>query len=478
MPLNYILYSFFALSFLVRSIFVFLFPETGGDYDIYSTVAKNILRGCGVSLSDPSSYNCVPHFGGNHGPGYDFFIAIIWYFFEQSNSAVRIVQTFIYCFFCFYLLCAVRKHIEEKVFVISFGIILSLSPLLVAWPRYIQTETLSIAFTLFLISELLYSFNEKKIRVVSVSVALILATWIRLDNIFLTIPVAFCCIYLHGFRRGFLYGLYIASFLSLSWGIWTIRNISVNLPSLLPSNMIMPDGSRPPIGYLNWTKTWITQEYEKPGSLWGVNRQKYVGIFIPEYAYFDNDEKTEIQELLNELKEFNGMPFPKKIDDQFNTISEYKRNNYKIKHWIENPLKRVSKMFLNPFSSFGWPNEIPSGGLSHDERLFAYKGNLGILLSKIQMYPIRSLSKGTNAIYKFSLLALFAYSLFFSFFKSKNNLTLFFGYIALSYFLGRTVFFSFNGMFETRYLATVIPFMELLVTLCLFEKLRKKFTYF
>ena len=288
---NNILYSCFALSFLVRLIFIFLFPETGGDYDIYSRVAKNILRSCGVSLSDPYSGNCVPHFGGNHGPGYDFFIAIIWYFFEESNNAVRIIQTFIYCFFCFYLLSAIRKHIQEKSFLTFFAIILSLSPLLVAWPRYIQTETLSIAFTLFFISELLNSFNEKKIRVFSVSVALILATWIRLDNIFLTIPLAFSCFYLHGFRKGFLYGISVAFFLSLSWGIWTIRNISVNLPSLLPTNMIMPDGSRSPIGYLNWTKTWITHEYEKPGSLWGVNRQNYAGIFIPEYAYFDKNEK-------------------------------------------------------------------------------------------------------------------------------------------------------------------------------------------
>ena len=125
--------------------------------------------------------------------------------------------------------------------------------------------------------------------------------------------------------------------------------------------------------------------------------------------------KKKIQKLLNELKEFNGMPFPKKIDDKFNAVSEYKRNNYPIKYWVENPLKRVSKMFLNPFSSFGWPNEIPSEGLRHDERLLAYKGNLGILLSKIQKYPLQSFSKGTNAIYKFSLLALFIYSLFFAF---------------------------------------------------------------
>ena len=39
--------------------------------------------------------------------------------------------------------------------------------------------------------------------------------------------------------------------------------------------MIMPDGSRSPVGYLNWTKTWITHEYEKPGALWGINRKLF-----------------------------------------------------------------------------------------------------------------------------------------------------------------------------------------------------------
>ena len=47
----------FTLSFCVRLFFILSFPETGGDFDIYSTVAKNILRGCGVSLSDPLSYS-------------------------------------------------------------------------------------------------------------------------------------------------------------------------------------------------------------------------------------------------------------------------------------------------------------------------------------------------------------------------------------------------------------------------------------
>ncbi len=468
----------FILSFLARLIFVIFFPDTGGDYEIYSTVAKNIIRGCGVSLSDPMSGECVPHFGGNHGPGYDVFIASIWYVFDHSNNAVRIIQTLIYSSFCIYLLVAIKKHIDNKKFLTFFGIILSLSPLLIAWPRYVQTETLAIAFTLFLIAELLLSLKDKKIRVFSIALALILATWIRLDNIFLTIPVAVCCFYFHGVKKGFLYGFLIAFLLSLSWGMWTTRNIIVKLPSLVPTNMIMPDGSRSPTGYLSWTKTWITDEYEKPGSLWGINRKNYANILIPEYAYFDKNEKIKIEKLVYKLKKLDGLPFPKEIDDEFKQEAENKKNKYPIKYWIQNPIKRIYKMWSNPFSSFGWPNEIPSEGLSHSERLFVAKGNFNILLLKIKKNPYSSISKGANALYKFTLFLLFMYSLFFLFIKTEKKILQFFGYISLSYLLGRTMFFSINGIFETRYIVTVIPFMELFVALCLFEKYYKKIDKF
>ena len=74
-------------------------------------------------------------------------------------------------------------------------------------------------------------------------------------------------------------------------------------------------------------------------------------------------------------------------------------------------------MWTNPFSSFGWPNEIPSEGLSHNERLNVAKGNINALLLKIEKYPFRSISKGINAIYKFSILILYIYFLYFTFFK-------------------------------------------------------------
>ena len=464
----------FLFTFIFRSIFIFFFPETGGDYDIYSKVAKNILRGCGVSLSDPLLDDCVPHFGGNHGPGYDAFISLIWYLTDYSNNAVRLIQAAIYSFFCIYLLYAVSKLVEKKIVIFSLGLIFAISPLLVAWPRYIQTETLAVAFTLFLISEILISLKQNRVRIIGISIALTLSTWIRLDSIFLTIPVAFCCFYIHGARNGFFKGLVIASLLSTSWGFWTVRNIAVDLPSILPTNMIMPDGSRSPTGYLKWTKTWITHEYEKPGSLWGVNRQNYNKIFIPEHAYFDDIEKAEVKNLIFELKKFDGKPFPKEIDEKFYLLAEYKKSKYPFKFWFLNPLERIYKMWTNPFSSFGWPNEIPSEGLSHNERLNVAKGNINVLLLKIKKYPFRSISKGINAIYKFSILILYIYFLYFTFFKNKNDLIKFLGYVSLSYFVARTLFFSFNGMFETRYIVTIVPFMELFICLCFFEKFFKK----
>ena len=465
----------FILSLSTRLFFIIAFPETGGDFDVYSIVAKNILRGCGVSLSDPLSTQCVAHFGGNHGPGYDAFIALVWFFFNESNFAIRIIQSLIYCSFVIYLLIALKQFINRKGFIIIFGIVFSISPLLIAWPRYLQTETLAIAFTIFTISEILFSLKEKKVRVFSIALALTLATWIRLDNIFLTIPVAFCCLYIHGIKKGILHGISIAFLLSLSWGIWTIRNVYVKLPSLIPQNMIMPDGSRPPSGYLSWAKTWITHEYEKPGSLWGINRKNYLNITIPDYAYYSEDEKIKVNDLLTDLKKLDQMPFPKSIDDEFKLLAKLKKENFPFKYWVENPLKRIYTMWSNPFSSFGWPNEIPSDGLSHSERLNVAKGNLNLLVYKVKKYPYRTMSKAVNAFYKFSLIILFLYSLFYIFIKSRSKVFYFFGLISLSYLLGRTIFFSLNGIFETRYLVTIIPFMEILVAFFIYDIFKKKF---
>ena len=350
MHTTYIIFFFVIL--FPRIGFIFLFPETGGDYEIYTTVAKNILKGCGVSLSNPLTNDCVPHFGGNHGPGYPFFISMVWSIFNYSDNAVRIIQSIVYSGAGIYLLHSTYVLTKNKKIILYLLFVLALSPLLVAWPRYVQTETLSIAASIYLLSELMLSLFKNKIKIISIALALIFATWIRLDNIFLTVPVAFTAIYIHGFKNGVIKGLLIACILTTSWGVWTARNVAVDLPTLIPTDMIMPDGSRSPSGYLKWTKTWITHEYERPGALWGINRKNYDNITIPDRAYMSEEEKLSIELLIKQLQEHNQKDFPQFIDKEFENIANNKIKNYPIKHWLVYPLTRSIRMWSNPFQVF------------------------------------------------------------------------------------------------------------------------------
>lgn len=465
---------FFFIIIFPRLIFIFFFPENGGDYEIYTTVAKNILNGCGISLSDPLTTECIPHFGGNHGPGYPLFIATIWFFFNNSDNAAKIIQTIIYSVSCILLIKSVYRLTNHKKTTIIIGIILSLSPLLIAWPRYLQTETLSLAASIYLISEIILSLSEKKIRIITISLALIFATWIRLDNIFLTIPIGITALYLHGFKVGIIKGVIIMIILSSTWGAWTARNIMVGLPNLIPTDMTMPDGSRSPKGYLKWTKTWITHEYEKPGALWGINRKNYISINIPERAYNNKKEKLEVEKLVRDLKKVNKEDFPIKIDNQFNKIANDKINDNPIQFWLIYPSIRALRMWTNPFSSFGWPNEMPDKSLSQNERLAAAKGNMNILLDKAYAYPYHAISKALNGSYRFILMILLIYSLLNMRKRKLKDPIVPFSLITISYLISRTIFFSLNGNFETRYMLTCIPFIEILVCLTVCSIFYKK----
>ena len=73
---------------------------------------------------------------------------------------------------------------------------------------------------------------------------------------------------------------------------------------------------------------------------------------------------------------------------------------------------RAIRMWTNPFSSFGWPNEMPDSGLSKEERISAARGNNNILIQKAIEFPLHASSKAFNALYRVILMSLFI-SLFF-----------------------------------------------------------------
>ncbi len=457
----------FTINILPRAIFIYFFPETGGDYEIYTTVAKNIVNGCGVSLSDPTLADCVPHFGGNHGPGYPLFISLIWSIFNFSDDMVRYVQAIIYGISCVWLSYSLFQFSGEKKSILIVGIIVALSPLLIAWPRYVQTETLALASSIWVLAEILLSISKNKIRIITIALSLIFATWLRLDNILLTVPVAVTVLYIHGLKKGLINGLIIFLILSSTWFAWTIRNIHLSV-DLIPS-MVMQDGSRPPTGYMAWLKTWVTHEYERPGALWTINRKNYDTVYIPEYAYKNNEEKIIVNNLLLELKGFTGEPFPEYIDNNFKKLASKIMTNNIWEYWFLNTFTRSYRLWTNPFSSFGWPNEMPDKDLSKTERLQIAEGNIGVMISKIINNPYQALSKAFIAIYRVILMLLMLYYIII-FLRSRSKIKMGILLIVLSYLVSRTLFFSIHSAnFETRYLLTTMPFIEIFVLLAFFN---------
>ena len=53
-----------------------------------------------------------------------------------------------------------------------------------------------------------------------------------------------------------------------------------------------------------------------------------MNITIPEYAYYSENEKININELLSELKALDQSPFPQYIDDKFKELADFKRKNF------------------------------------------------------------------------------------------------------------------------------------------------------
>ena len=128
-PVKIYYYAFLVvLSTFLCSFFIFYFPESDGDGNSYRLIADNILRGCGVSMSLINSQVCVPHFGGNHGPGYPVFMALIWALSGHSDFAIRIFQALIYTASIIYLVENINRYTSSLKISVIVGFVLVISP--------------------------------------------------------------------------------------------------------------------------------------------------------------------------------------------------------------------------------------------------------------------------------------------------------------------------------------------------------------
>ena len=359
-------FSFFLLFFLfIRLILIFFYPA---DHELkYEVVADNILSGCGVSFSLQGSNECIPAFGPN-GPGYPFFLASLRLFFD-NDYFIRIFQIVVYFISVLFVKKAIYQFTKSKNISNITFIALSISPLTLGWSRFILPETIIISLTLFFLGFVIKSLIQKKNYILEFSLILILMTFIRVDSIFFIFPVIYLIFTLNKFNIGIKKLVIFLLVFSIPWSIWTYRNISSGaefIPNIHESYETMTK-KKFPHGYHKWVYSWAENQYDlaKATIPTNVNHNlefssqfKYEKIIIDNDIYFNKKEEKDTVKLLENLKLFSGTPFPLNIDNQFEELTNIRKEQNKIFIYIILPLKRSINLWLNPYYSYGWPIQL------------------------------------------------------------------------------------------------------------------------
>jgi hypothetical protein len=436
------------------------YAANGGDWHAsYLPVALNILYNSCVSLSDPNTAACIPSWGGNHLPGYPLFIAAVWTVFPESSKALLIAQTVVYAISVFYFSRVLRLIFASKAVPYLASVGLMISPQLLPWSRFAVTDTLSVAVTIWVFAELARSLVEGKLRIVPVSVALAVATFLRFDSIVLCAPVALIGFWLHDVPTAIKKGLIIALITGTPLAAWTVRSVSLGLP-LVPELAWQTYGSR---GYLAWAFSWSTNQYEHPKLSYPIESARYSYIEIDSNIYVSEEEQRRVEGLLKELRLYEGQRMPKHIDEAFAELASIRRNDYLVLTWLVLPAVRIKNLWFNPYNSHGWPVSVGLGAKYDASETSRWRRALEVAKNE----PLVLLVKAGNAIWRISVLLLVSFLLFrLRRFPAEGKQRALIYSIVL-FAVTRTMIIAELGLAEARYMLPAVAMLEVaLIILC------------
>ena len=453
---------FYSILFLILNIFfIIFFPGESGDSATIKIVAKNILINSCISLSDPLSRLCLPHWGSNQGLGYPFIVSLSFHFFGENLNPIRIFQLFFHLFSIFLLITQIKKYYKIKPQNIIIIMLLFISPVTMGWHRSILTESINFSFVIILISFLVPLFKEKNINPFLLGLILALGFYIRYDFVFFIIPIVILLFLKLTFKNFFFTIIKISIISLILVSPYLYRNYKVGLDIIPPTQigLHVDGGPSSPTGYIDWVTTWSSTNYMYANALYPLDYGNYNEIKISKKAYFSKKQEDDVLKYLNNLKHHIGKSIPDVIDQKFQDLANYNRDNFIFYVYFILPTKRIISLWLNPVTSLGFPGSFNNTNISYDyliklnslEKINFIKNNFFILLSKT-----------VNFLYRIILLFGLAYIVFYSFYKNIDRLKPII-YFVSSYILLKSIFLSFTFYTATRHIISSAILIEILI---------------
>jgi hypothetical protein len=448
----------------VSRLLLFFFHAIAGDTPTYELLAENILRGCGLSFSEPTSTSCTLTSGG-YFPGYPAFMALNWFLFGHSNFPILLFQLGCYLLSLFWLLTALWKLTNNRKVLLSVGMVLAISPLQIGWFRFVITEPLAITASTWFLAELVLSVATGKIRKYHLALALSISVYIRPDSILMSVGVVLVAFYICDFKNAVKQILLVGLLTSVPISGWMFRNVAIGHAPLTMASEVAPKAP----GYFFWLDTWVVNEYERADANFPIWRAEYSEINFHHSKHVSYDERKAAQSLIQELSLIDGKPFPKGIDQKFEELASLKiqSRNHFMPYAIF--IERVGWLLFNPFSSWGLPLEIKN--INKSSLKDAMTGfDLNRTMSLLNGYDSIIAGKLATFFYRLILFIVFILIVCYVFFGRVANRTVYFSSsvkalvaATTAFALTRLVFFTYFGGLESRYLVEVVPWVEFCV---------------
>jgi hypothetical protein len=318
-------------------------PVITPDSIFFTRLADNMAQNHCYSLSQVQGAACVPSWGSQL-PGYPLFLMFVRMFSEEAYL-VFIVQSLLFGAAATFALRAAYDWHKQPIILFASAVIVAISPLSLAWPRWVLTEALAGAAGLWVLGLLYRSALSNKPRVFQLALAVTVATLLRWDQIWLIFPVLILFIHVSKIQKGLLQTAIVGFCACIPALVMVVRAYMVGLP-LLPG--AVSDPTLPP-GSLAFWQVASVNEQATAGFLWRIWNRQYSAIADDfDFRSIRDDLPMErVRQLFNKVQEIpNGTPLPAQINVEFEQIAKLPEL-VGTKTYLFLTLKRAKEMWFN-----------------------------------------------------------------------------------------------------------------------------------
>jgi Dolichyl-phosphate-mannose-protein mannosyltransferase len=349
----------------LRVFFLSSFPAAGSeDSPFYIELAWNWLRN-GV-YGFPVFGHLTPV--DMRMPGYPAFLAAVFAFAGQSMRAVMLAQVFVDLATCF-LIALIASRLapapcRSRVTIAAFWLA-ALCPFTANYTATVLTETLVTFFTALAILTLLEALahDSQQLHGTSVARRARLSSWflggivvgfgtlVRPETPLLLVAAGLALAGKWRHRMDWTKLLRAAVLMGLGLLLplvpWATRNWRTlhEVQFLAPRYSLLP-GEFEPLGFDNWTKTWLWRFGDVYETLWKINVEPISLDAIRASAFDSPQERSRISNLLDQYN--NTLTITREQDIAFGEIARERTARHPLRTYLRIPLLRSFTLWFTP----------------------------------------------------------------------------------------------------------------------------------